>query len=404
MQRSLRVHDAMPERTSRPRLALAAKGFRPFFLLAALFAAAIVPTWILIVLGVVPPGVYFDGVTWHAHEMVFGFTVAVIAGFLLTAVGNWTKRETLVGAPLLGLAGLWVSGRLVLLLAAFVPHAVVAAVDLAFLPVLGAVLARPLLATKNRRNYVMLALVVALFAADLGMHLDALHLAPPGTAQRAVWVAIDLVVVMMLIMAGRIVPMFTRNATGIASIRSIPSLDVAAPACAAALAVADAVAWQSTASAVIAGAAAVATLARTARWGTLATARHPLLWILHAGHAWIAVGLGLRVLSLVRPVASASLAVHALTVGAIGSLTLGMMARVALGHTGRSLAVGRTMSLAFVLVTVAAVARAIVPMFAPARYMRTLEIAASLWSLAFLLYVVVYLPVLLSPRADGKAG
>ncbi len=394
----------MPEPASRPRLAIAAKGFRPFFLLAAVFAAAIVPIWILIVLGTLPPSVYFDGTTWHAHEMIFGFAVAVIAGFLLTAVGNWTERETLVGAPLLALAALWMAGRFVILLAAVLPRGVVAAVDLAFLPALGVVLARPLVATRNRRNFVMLLLVAGLFAANLVAHLEALGLTPLGAARRACWVAVDLVVVMMLVMAARVVPMFTRNATGSKSIHTYPALEVAAPALAGALAVIDALFWQSAATAIVAGLAALATFARAARWGTVATARHPLLWILHAGHAWIALGLALRALSFVWPVASGSLAIHALTVGAIGSLTLGMMARVSLGHTGRALGAGKTITAAFALVTLAAVARAIVPIFAPARYLLLLEIAASLWSVAFLLYLVVYVPILVSPRADGKAG
>ncbi len=386
------------------RAAIAAKGFRPFFLLAAIYAAAIVPIWVAIVLGVVPPSVYFDATTWHAHEMVFGFACAVIAGFLLTAVGNWTKRETAIGAPLLALAALWVAGRLAILLAAVVPHVVVAAVDLAFLPALGVALARPLVAAKDRRNFVMIFLIVALFAANAVTHLDALHVLPLGSARRACWVAIDLTVVMMLIMSGRVVPMFTRNTTGATTIRSIPALDVAAPAAAGLLALVDAVALQSVASAIVCASSALVTFARAARWGTLASLRHPLLWILHAGHAWIVMGFALRALSLVWPAVTGPLAVHAFTVGAIGSFTLGMMARVALGHTGRLLAVGKPITVAFVLVTLAAIVRTIVPIFAPMRTMISIEAAATLWSLAFLLFLVVYVPIVISPRVDGKPG
>jgi len=284
------------------------------------------------------------------------------------------------------------------------PHGVVAAVDLAFLPALGVALARPLVATKNHRNFVMLVLIAALFAADVVTHLQALELLPLGSARRACWVAIDLVVVMMLIMAGRVVPMFTRNATGVTTIRSIPALDVAAPAVAGVVALLDAAFWQSKATAIVAALAAVVTLARASRWGTLATGRHPLLWILHAGHAWIAIGFALRALSWVWPAATGASAVHALTVGAVGSLTLGMMARVALGHTGRALTVGKPVTAAFVLVTAAAIVRVIVPILAPSRYVISLEIAATLWSLAFLLFLAVYVPILASPRVDGKAG
>ncbi|HEV8551378.1 MAG TPA: NnrS family protein, partial [Polyangiaceae bacterium] len=192
---------AVPRATTGSSLALGSKGFRPFFLLAASFALAIVPLWLLILRGAVRAAPYLDGVSFHAHEMIFGLVVAVVAGFLLTAVGNWTQRETAVGAPLFALAALWLAGRLAMLLAAALPRGVVALADLAFLPALMLVLARPLVAARNRRNFVMLGILAALFLTNLGVHLEALGVASTGTARRASLVAVDLVLVLITVIA-----------------------------------------------------------------------------------------------------------------------------------------------------------------------------------------------------------
>jgi uncharacterized protein involved in response to NO len=404
MQRSLLLPGMSPESASRPRWAVAGKGFRPFFLLAAFFASTIVPAWILVLAGLARPSAYLDATSWHAHEMVLGFTVAVIAGFLLTAVGNWTQRETLVGGPLLGLSALWALGRLAMLLGGVLPRALVALVDLAFLPALIVVLARPLVASGNRRNYVMLAVLGALFAANVVVHLEALGLAAHGAAQHAALVAVDVVAVVVLIIAGRVFPMFTRNATGVTTIRSSPALDVATVAAMAALTLVDAIVPEHPASAAAAGCVGVLSVARAARWGTLHTARHPLLWVLHAGYAWLALGLLLRALASIVPAIPTSIAVHAITVGAIGSLTLGMMARVSLGHSGRLLAPPRSVTWAFGAITAAAVSRVIAPLVAPRWYLPELAAAGTLWTAAFFLFLIAYGRVLVSPRVDGKPG
>jgi uncharacterized protein involved in response to NO len=404
MQRALLLHGELSEPLLRPRLALAAKGFRPFFLLAALFACAIVPLWILMVAGVLPPSVYLDAASWHAHEMVFGYSVAVIAGFLLTAVGNWTHRETLIGIPLLALSALWVLGRIALVSAGALPRGLPAVVDLAFLPTLIVALARPIVAARNLRNGVILAILGALFAANVIVHLDALGVTTIGTPRRACLVAVDVVLIVTLIITGRVLPMFTRNATGVASIRSSPRLGALAIAGMALLTVLDVLAPDSRGAATAAGAVGILALARAAHWGTLHCIRHPLLWILHAGYAWIPLGLFLRVLASFDAGVPGSLATHALTVGAIGSLTLGMMARVALGHTARVLVASRVTVWAFGAVTGATVVRAIVPLFAPGWYFAELVAAAGLWTVAFILYLVTYMPVLSMPRVDGKPG
>ncbi len=384
--------------------ALFAKGFRPFFLLAALFAALLVPMWLLTLSGRAAAGAYFGSMLWHGHEMVFGFAVAVLAGFLLTAVGNWTGRETAVGAPLAALCVLWLLGRFAVSFATVLPRGVPAAVDLAFLPVLAIVLVRPIIASKSWRNLVMIGVLTALWLANVAMHLDALGVVA-GIGRRASLVAVDVVVFVIAVMAGRIFPMFTRNPTGVETIRNVPMLDHAALGALALLIVADAIAPEHTIAAWLAAAAAVLSAARAIHWGARHSWRIPLLWVLHLGYAWLPIGLALRAASgLGLEAIPPTLATHALTVGVIGLVTLGMMARVSLGHTGRSLASPRAATIAFVALALAAVVRVVGPFAVPSRYLDSVTIAGVLWSAGFLLYAASYARTLMSPRVDGKPG
>lgn len=374
---------------------LLAKGFRPFFLLAAAFAAAVVPYWLLAFTGRAPVAGPLLGIVWHGHEMVYGFAVAVVAGFLLTAVTNWTQRETATGGLLLGLAALWLAGRVALLV---VPGWVGSVVDLLFLPALAVVIARPIVAARSRRNYGFPALLLALAGANLAVHLDA-HGVLPGTAIPADRVAVSLVVVIVLVVTGRIVPLFTRNTTGRAEIHNLRALDLTAIA--AALVVAALQPFPAAAPVLPAaqGVAAVAVFGRMVPWGTRYVAREPLLWVLHVGHAFVGVGFALGALG-----APLSVALHATTVGGFGVLILGMMARVALGHTGRPLRVAPAVTLAFVALVGAALVRVVGPLLAPALSVTWFWLAAGAWSLGFTIYAVVYLPILTRPRPDGKAG
>jgi len=369
-----------------------------------LYAVLIIPLWLAVLAEQAKPTTYLDPMSWHAHEMIFGFSVAVIAGFLLTAVGNWTQRETLVGAPLLGLAGLWVIGRVAMLLGSSLPRGVPAAVDLAFLPALLVSIGRPLVATKNRRNFVLLGVLTVLFLANGAMHLDGLGMLPAGSAHRARAVALDVVVLVVLVISGRVFPMFTRNTTGAAGIKSHPSLDVATVIGMAVVTVADAVVTDWRAPNLLAGVVGLLAAARAIHWGAWHSRREPMLWILHTGYAWVVIGLVLRAVAALVPALPSSLATHALTIGGVGSLTLGMMARVSLGHTGRALATLPGMRWAFLAILCAAIARVVLPLIAPAHYFSSLLLAGALWSFAFATFLVVYAPLLTRPRIDGKPG
>jgi uncharacterized protein involved in response to NO len=405
MQRSLLLHEATNKGTAAAHsLPLLAKAFRPFFLLAAIYAVVMVPLWLAVIGGNLPPNAYLQPSAWHAHEMIWGFVIAVVAGFLLTAVGNWTQRETATGAPLAGLVLLWLAGRLAMLFAGELPRGVPAAVDLAFLPVLGGVLARPLIAAKNRRNFVMLAIVAALFAANLIVHLEGLALAPVGSARLAGAFSVDLVVLLILLIGGRVFPTFTRNATGVASIRNVPWLDRGCVAAMVGLLIADAVAPSSLLTPILAGVAGLLAAARAVHWGTRHSLRDPLLWVLHLGYGWLVIGLLLRASAGVLGAPSVSMATHALTVGAIGTLTLGMMARVALGHTGRMLVAPSPMTAAFVAITLAALARVLGPWLLPEQYLLGLVVAGIFWVLAFAVFLAAYSPILCRPRVDGRPG
>lgn len=403
MQRSL-LFPAAESPTSLFTLPVLAKGFRPFFLLAALYGLAIVPLWVAILNGLVKPSTHLDPSVWHAHEMLHGFALAVIAGFLLTAVGNWTQRETATGPWLAALALLWLAGRVALLSQAL-PSLFVALVDLAFVPALMVALGRPLIAAGNRRNYVMLGVLAALFATNVAVHLEGLGLAAVGTGRRANLIAVDLITLLILVIGGRVFPMFTRNATGVSSIRSRPWLDRACIAAMVLLCLAGALLERERLEVAIwAGVVGLLALARAWHWGAIHSRREPLLWILHVGYLWLVAGLLLRGTARWVGLPMDSLATHALTVGAIGSLTLGMMARVSLGHSGRMLAAPRAMSVAFLAITLAAVARLLGSWLLPGLYREVLLVTALGWSVAFGVFLFVYTPMLLAPRVDGRPG
>jgi uncharacterized protein involved in response to NO len=337
---------------------------------------------------------------WHGHEMLFGFAVAVIAGFLLTAAQNWTGIPMPSGRPLAALFLLWLAGRLGFLLPGL-PAGLVALVDLSFLPLLALALALPIHRAKQLHNYPFPILLLALTAANALVHLQALGWT--STARLGLYLATYVVVAIMVVMGGRVIASFTDNKLGTRA-RRWPLIErLVLPITLGAL-LAALIAPDSLVTALLTAITATVHAVRLTGWYTRKYWAVPLLWILHLGYAWITLGFVLLALSAAGMGAAAVSALHAFTAGGIGVLTLGMMARVSLGHTGRLLEPAPVMTLAFVAINLAALVRVLLPLFFPAAHAPGMAMAGLLWMAAFGVFVVVYAPKLLRPRADGKPG
>ena len=388
--------DAPAQRNPHPFLAL---GFRPFYLLAALFAAAAVPVWIAQLFGVLPQARFVAPIAWHMHEMVFGFACAVIAGFLFTAVRNWTGLPTPEGATLAALAALWLLGRVVMLTG---PGPLAAVVDVAFLPAVAWFLWQPLARARNRNRF-FVGILLLLAALNAGFHLAHAGIIAAAPVE---WIhaALLLVVLVVAIMGGRVIPAFTRNAIPSARVRPVPRLDAIALAMLAVTLAAWFLKLPAAVVATLAFAAALAHALRLACWDSWATRASPILWILHVSYAWIPLGLLLLGLAVAEMIGTVSAALHALGTGAIGGMIIGMITRTARRHTGRPLRVNPLEVTAYVLVHLAAVLRVFVPIAAPEGYGFALITSAALWSAAFALYCAMYWPILTRPRIDGKPG
>lgn len=393
-----------PPRSPARGFALFALGFRPFYLLASVFAALSIPLWALQFAGLLGRP-YLAGPLWHAHEMLFGFTLAVIVGFLFTAGGNWSGRPTPTGAPLAALALLWLVARVLVL----TPYGVAAAAaNVAFPAVCAVALAVPFVQARNRRNYFFVGLLALMAVAALCLHLDHLgYLQGPGfpalPAWRGIRVALDVVLFMLVVMGGRVIPMFTNNGVPGAQARKLPQLEKTALGSVLALLCADVAGLQGWPVASLAALACAAHAWRLWLWQPWKTLRTPLVWVLHLAYVWIAAHLLLRCLSEAGWVAS-TVATHALTTGAVGGLIVGMVTRTAKGHTGRPLRADRYDTACYVLVALAAAVRVLLPLAAPTQTVHATLASSLLWSLGFGLYAVRYWPVLSRPRLDGRPG
>jgi uncharacterized protein involved in response to NO len=373
-------------------------GLRPFYLLAAIFAAGSIAVWAMQYAGWLRAA-YLQGPLWHAHEMLFGFTLAVVTGFLFTAVRNWTQRPTPTGITLAAIVALWLAARVLVLTPYHVPAMIA---NVAFPLVVAGAIAVPLAASGNRRNYFFVALLIAVACADL-----AFHLAQSGRVSlppdRAIHAGLDVVLFLVTVMGGRVIPMFTNNGVPGCNATRHPAIERIVLGTTLAVLALDAAAVQGAIVDFVVLACAFAHATRLALWQPWRTLRVPLVWILHAAYAWIPVHLLLRVLADVGVVPGV-LATHALTVGVLGAITLGMMVRTARGHTGRPLRADRAETAAFVLIVLAAVLRVFGALIVPSAYVETVVASAAAWCLAFAIYVVRYAPILVRPRVDGKPG
>ena len=399
MPKPLVVEEPPPRAdTSHARFALWALGFRPLYLVAAVFAAVSIPLWVAQYAGwlAVP---YRQGPILHGREMLFGYTLAIIAGFVFTAGRTWTGQPTPTGAALAGYVVLWIAGRVL----AFTPWVTLAAAANAAFPLSVAVgIAIPLAKSRNRRNYFFIALFLGFALAALALHLSyAGWLAWPELL--SLKVALDLVLFLLAVMGGRVIPMFTNN--GVRGTRATrrPVVEKLALGSVLVLLAADLLSAPAAWIAAVSLAAALAHAVRLGLWQSWRTLRTPLVWVLHAAYAWIVVYLVLRAFSALGMVGE-PIAVHALTIGAIGGMTMGMITRTARGHTGRPLIADRFEVACYLLIQAAALIRVFGGMLLPNGYLLTVIVSGVCWSIAFAVYAIRYWPILSRPRIDGKPG
>ena len=385
-------------------------GFRPFFLGAGISALLTMLAWLLwiglhaasidIVLVTVAGPLY----QWHAHEMIFGYGLAVVAGFFLTAVPNWTGRRPVAGRLLAVLFGLWVTARLTSWISAALPPLVVALPELGFVGMLATLVGQALLSGWSKRNFVFLPVLAAIFAGALLYHLERAGLVEDVAGTGAI-LGLDALLLLIAVIGGRIVPAFTTNALrreGDANLpRAMNRLDMAAIAAVAALAVADLAAPGTQATGAIALVAGLLNGVRMIGWRTGRVLGAPILWILHLAYGWLAAGLVLKGLALTTGALSEITAIHAFTIGTVGSMTLGVMTRAALGHTGRLLHVAKPIVASYVLVSLAAGLRIAGPAFLPEYYNEAMLISGAFWCVAYFLFVLIYWPILTQPRISA---
>jgi uncharacterized protein involved in response to NO len=381
--------------------------FRPFFLLGAIFAVISILLWVALLHGAGWAPVVTDPVAWHAHEMLFGFGGAAIAGFLLTAVATWTGRPPIAGGALGALAAAWLAGRAAMLAGNELSPWMVAAADLAFPAGLAVVATREIVAGGSRRNYGIAGVTLLFASLDGVFHLGRSGLWP-GAERPALYLAAHGILLLITVVGGRIIPSFTSNwlrgrGDALLPRASAPVEALLLPAVILA-GIADSLPAPPTVAGALALLAAVLHAWRLSGWRSVATPAEPLVAVLHVAYAWLPIGyllLGLSALGLPLP---RSAALHALTMGGIGTMILAVTTRVALGHTGRALVASRLTVAAYVVLNVAVLVR-ISGGLAPAAYLRLIDLAAAGWVAAFGLFLLGYWAILTQPRkAQGPAS
>lgn len=380
-------------------------GFRPFFFFGAVWAVVALALWLGALLSGLDLPSALAPLAWHRHEMLFGFVGAIVAGFLLTAIPNWTGRLPIAGWPLAALIGLWLVARLAVLGSERIGLAAAALLDVGFYVVLALVGAREILAAKNR-NLPLVAMVLLFGAANAIDYASMSGLLADGEAGFRAGIA--LVTVMISVIGGRIVPSFTRNwLVKQGHDRRLPEQPNRFDIGVVIATIVAMLAWVLVPTTQVAGlallVAGILQLARLARWSGWRTLSDPLVAILHLGYLWVPTGMGLLGWSILDTAIPRTAAVHALTAGAMATMILAVMTRATLGHTGRGLRAGPATILAYALVTLGAILRVVAPLGA-LDYRVGLEAAGVLWAGAFIVFLAVYGPILGRSRPDKSPG
>lgn len=384
-------------------------GFRPFFLIGALFAAVMIALWVPWFLGLISVPSAFPPAAWHAHELLFGFMPAIIAGFLLTAVPNWTGRPPVRGAPLLALVALWLAGRIAIAVSTHLDPGWTAALSVAFPIALALVVGRDIIAADNRRNLKVVAVLLGLAAADALFHYEIWQF---GRTKFAHTLAVALALLLLMIVAGRIIPLFTsnwlmKNRPGGALPATFGTFDMAAMILSGtallgwvSLPLLDDGPWARPVVGTALIASGVANFVRQARWTPHRTFAEPLLAILHVAYVFVGVGFvlsGLGVLWDDYDFATGGL--HAWTAGAIAVMMIAVMTRVSRGHTGRALTAPARTVVLYAAILVAAVARICAGLH-PELTTIFLPVAGLMWIAAFAGFALLYGRILMSPRVS----
>lgn len=373
--------------------------FRPFFLFNAIFAILIMLVWLLTLHG---SGLPVATPLWHSHEMLIGFALAAVAGFSLTAVANWTGRPVLKGVPLAWLLISWLTGRLVMILSGWLPAGLVFALDSMFPVLLAVFLGREIIAGRSRRNYPLIAIMITVVALNTLYHLGTAQWLAGGD-RLAIYLLIHTLVLLVVIIAGRIVPNFTANWLRQQGQDKMPVVSPAINNAALALTVlvglfASFLPMQPL-TGVLAFAAALVHGLRLGRWRGFATTSNPLLFVLHIAYLWLPLGYALLGCAVFGWLFTPTAALHALTMGAVGSMILAVTTRVALGHTGRPLHAARLTVLSYWIFMLAVLLRVLGPISGQ-NYLLMIDLSALGWMLAFALFTWVYWPILSQPKTN----
>lgn len=380
--------------------------FRPFFLGGALFSIIAIAWWSWFWLKPSSWTPYGGAIWWHSHEMIFGFAAAIVVGFLLTAVQTWTGVRSVRGLPLAILFGFWLLGRVAVAFGGAWPVALVMAIDSLFLLAAAGAMAYPVLKVKQWRNimFVPILLMLALFNAV--SHWAVLNQHYAGATQ-ALYGAVLLVSLVVAIVGGRVMPMFTANGTGTEKVLSLKWLELSSLFSLALIVVLSFVGFEQFPKSILVslfGFAALVNGWRFVRWGFWRCWRVPLLWSLHMAYAFLPIGLLAMALHHAGLLVNSSAALHCFAVGTVGGMILAMISRVTLGHTGRVLEPPKPMALAFILILLAAMVRVVLPVWLPVFTNWGIGLAGVFWLLAYGLFVIYYGPMLMSARVDGRPG
>jgi uncharacterized protein involved in response to NO len=394
---------------SRPNLikpALLGLAFRPLFLFGTLFSVLAIAWWVHFWNEPSEWTPYGGTIWWHAHEMIFGFAVAIVTGFLLTAVRTWTGVAGLSGKLLAVFVVIWLLGRAVVAFNFALPPYLTATIDVAYLLFSVIAMAYPVIKVKQWRNLMFVPILLILTALNTYSHWAVLT-NQVTLAIHAFHASIMMIILIIAILGGRVIPAFTANGTGQPKKNAVMWVEAMALLSILGLVIIAFIGFDNSNSLLtlaVSTTALITNLYRFSRWGIQHTRSIPLLWSLHLSFLFIPIGFALLGLNAAGHSVNISAALHSLTVGSIGGMILAMISRVTLGHTGRPLKAKPAISIAFVFILFSAIVRVIVPIALPQYYSNAILIAGILWVLAFTLFLIIYAPMLISHRADGKAG